>query len=147
MNKTLTLILVSGAFIFLSCRAEADRPAGSGSGPEAAQAADKGIGPVKSLTLGPVDKALADKGKAIFDERCVACHSLSESKTGPAVGNVLAEVTPEFVMNLLLNTAEMAEKNPRIRGLLKKYGVPMPPPGLSQDQARAVVEYLRTTKK
>ena len=39
-----------------------------------AQSTDKGIGPVQELKLGPVDKALADKGKAIFDDKCAMCH-------------------------------------------------------------------------
>ncbi len=146
MKKLIALTLVLGALVFLSCRAQADRPPAPGDDP-AAQAADKGIGPVKSLTLGPVDKALADKGKAVFNERCIACHGLTENKTGPALGNVLGEVAPEFVMNFLLNTSEMEQKDPRILGLVKKFGVPMPPPGLDQDQARAVLEYFRTTKK
>jgi cytochrome c len=147
MKKLLALILVSSAFVFLGCRAEADRGSTSAKDPAAAQAVGNGIGPVKSLTLGPVDKALAGKGKTIFDERCVACHGLTEDKTGPALGNVLGEVSPEFVMNFLLNTAEMEQKDTRILGLIKKFGMPMPPPGLDQDQARAVLEYLRTTKK
>ncbi len=146
MKKVLTIVLASIFVIFLGCRAEADRQPSSPAG-AAAQAADKGIGPVKSLTLGPVDKALAGKGKAIFDEKCVACHGLAEVKTGPALGNILAEVSPEFVMNFLLNTAEMEQKDARILGLVKKFSIPMPPPGLDQDKARAVVEYLRTTKK
>jgi mono/diheme cytochrome c family protein len=147
MKKLLALGLISGALIFLGCRAEADRPAASAKDPVAAQAADKGIGPVKSLTLGPIDKALADKGKALFNERCVACHSLTEDKTGPALGNVLSQVAPEFVMNFLLNTVEMEQKDTRILGLIKKFGIPMPPPGLDQEQARSVLEYLRTTQK
>ncbi len=145
MKKLFALFLITGALVFLSCRAQADRQPASGSDP--AQAADKGIGPVKSLNLGPVDKALADKGKALFDERCVSCHALAQDKTGPALGNVLAEATPEFVMNFLLNTSEMEQKDALIQGLVKKFGLPMPPPGLSQDQARSILEYLRTTKK
>jgi mono/diheme cytochrome c family protein len=146
MKKLLALILVSGALVFLGSRAAADRLPGPAED-AAAQATDKGIGPVKSLSLGPVDKALADKGKTLFNERCIACHSLTEDKTGPALGNVLSEVAPEFVMNFLLNTVEMEQKDSRILGLIKKFGLPMPPPGLDQEQARTVLEYLRTTKK
>jgi len=90
---------------------------------------------------------MADKGKAIFNEKCAMCHGLTEDKTGPAVGNVLSQVAPEFIMNFLLNTAEMEQKDPLVLGLIKKFGIPMPPPGLDQDQARAILEYLRTTKK
>jgi cytochrome c len=147
LRKSLLLVLVSLFIAFLCCRAEADRQPGPAKDPSAAQAKDNGIGPVRSLSLGAIDKSLADKGKAIFEDKCTMCHGLNEDKTGPALGNVLNQVTPEFVMNFILNTAEMEQKDPRILGLIQKFGLPMPPPGLDQDQARAVLEYLRTTKK
>ena len=146
MKKPLALILMSFVIVFLCCRAEGNRQPGIGGDP-AAQAKDNGIGPVKALTLGAIDKALAEKGKTIFEDKCAMCHGLGEAKTGPALGNVLSEVTAEFVMNFVLNTAEMEQKDTRILALIKKFGLPMPPPGIDQDQARAVVEYLRTTKK
>ncbi len=116
----------------------------AGAGP---QAQDKGIGPITELKLGPVDKELAAKGQTIFDEKCAACHGLTEDKAGPALGNVLSQVSPEFVVNFILNTTEMEQKDGRIMDLIKKYGMPMPSPGLDKDQAMAVLEYLRTTKK
>ncbi len=115
--------------------------------PASNQAKPVGIGPVKSLSLKAVDKTLAGKGKALFGERCSMCHGLKEVKTGPALGKILSEVAPTYVMNFLLNTGEMEQKDPRIIGLIKKYTIPMPAPGLDKDQARAILEYLRTTKK
>lgn len=147
MKKSLILVLASCWVVFLCCRAEGDRQPGPGNDPSAAQAKDNGIRPVKTLTLGAIDKALDDKGKMIFDDKCAMCHALYEAKTGSALGNVLGEVTPEFVMNFILNTTEMEQKDARILALIKKFGIPMPPPGIDQDQARAVLEYLRTTKK
>jgi cytochrome c len=110
------------------------------------QEEDKGIGPIKSLKLGPVDKNLAAKGQQIFEEKCTACHSLDTRKTGPALGKVLESNPPEFVMNFLLNTTEMEEKDPKIKELIQEYGIPMPDLGLSQDQARAILEYFRSVK-
>jgi mono/diheme cytochrome c family protein len=49
-------------------------------------------------------------------------------------------------MNMILNTAEMVAKDPTVKKLAAQFGMPMPAPGLSQDEARAIVEYLRTTK-
>jgi len=147
LKKARRLASVSFLVIFLCFWAKAICQSGPGTDPAAAQVGDKGIGPINSLTLGPVDGAMADKGKAIFNEKCAMCHGLTEDKTGPAVGNVLSQVAPEFIMNFLLNTAEMEQKDPLVLGLIKKFGLPMPPPGLDQDQARAILEYLRTTKK
>ena len=50
-------------------------------------------------------------------------------------------------MNFLLNTGVMEQKDALIIGLIKKYTIPMPAPGLDKDQARAILEYLRTNKK
>jgi cytochrome c len=113
----------------------------------ALQTQDKGIGPIENLKLGPIDKTLAEKGKSLFEEKCTMCHSLTENKTGPALGDVLSQVPPEFVMNFILNTAEMEQKDQRIKDLIQEFGMPMPPPGLDQDEARALLEYFRTTQK
>ncbi len=115
--------------------------------PGAAQPADKGIGPIKALALAPVDAKLAEQGKGIFNGKCAACHGLDKDQAGPALGSILKDRTPEFVMNMLLNTAEMEDKNETIKKLAAKFGMPMPPPGLTQEQARAILEYLRTTAK
>lgn len=113
--------------------------------PQAASS-DKGIGPIKELKLGPVDDKLAARGKGLFDSRCAACHGLDKAIAGPALGNVLKARTPEYVMNMILNTAEMEAKDSTVKKLASQFGMPMPAPGLSQDEARAIVEYLRTTK-
>lgn len=136
MRRNLILILAGGLILFsLSFWAATG------------QTADKGLGPIKDLKLGPVDKALAGKGKALFEDKCAMCHGLSEDKTGPALGDVLSRETPEFVVNFLLNTSEMEQKDARILGLIKDFGIPMPPQGLNKDQALSLLEYFRTTKK
>jgi mono/diheme cytochrome c family protein len=111
------------------------------------QSGDKGIGPVKELKLGPVDGMLAARGKELFDSRCAACHGLDKAIAGPALGSILKQKTPEFVMNMMLNTAEMEAKNADVKKQAAKFGMSMPAPDLTEDQARAVVEYLRTAGK
>ena len=108
---------------------------------------DKGIGPVKSLQLGPLDHAMAMKGKNIFNSKCTVCHSLYDKKIGPPLGKVASEQSQEYIMNLLLNTAEMLNKDDRAKQLVAQFKVPMPPPNLSKDDARAVLEYLRATSE
>jgi len=49
------------------------------------------------------------------------------------------------VMNLLLNPTEMLKQDPIAKALLKEYNnVMMLNQNLSQDEARAISEYLRT---
>jgi mono/diheme cytochrome c family protein len=141
--KTIVPLAALAALAALAVCAQ-ERAASSG---DPAQTGDKGIGPVKELNLGPVDEKLAAHGKQIFDSKCSACHGLDQAIAGPALGGVLKGRTPEFVMNMMLNTAEMEAKNATIKAEMAKTGMPMPAPGLTQDEARAVVEYLRTTGK
>ena len=45
---------------------------------------NKGIGPVKEVTLGEIDDVLAAEGKALFEQLCTACHKPTEKLLGPA---------------------------------------------------------------
>jgi mono/diheme cytochrome c family protein len=152
MKKEFVLILLAAVAVFASGRGlETGRPRDPGAAVGAAgdpqQAADKGIGPVKELKLEAVDPRLVGRGKQIFDASCASCHGLDKDIAGPALGGILKTETPEFVMNMILNTAEMAAKNETVRKGVAKFGMTMPSPGLSFDSARAVLEYLRTTGK
>lgn len=109
----------------------------------AAMSPDKGIGPITSVTLGPIDTSLADKGKSTFTSVCTACHNLDKKMVGPPLREITEQRTPEFIMNMLLNTPEMQNKDPEVKKLIAEYKVLMAIPKLNQDQARALLEYLR----
>lgn len=106
-------------------------------------ATDKGIGPIKNLQLSPnIDKGLAEKGKTLFQQNCSMCHKLNQRYVGPALGDVAKKATPEFIMNMMLNTKEMLDKDPVAHNLEAEYGAQMAV-NVNQDQARAILEYLR----
>lgn len=106
---------------------------------------NKGIGPVKSLTLGELDQAMADAGKAIFDANCAACHKPDKKFIGPAPKDILLRRSPEWVMNMILNPEEMLQKDPIAKQLLiEANGAPMANQNLTEEQARQVLEYFRT---
>ena len=109
---------------------------------------DQGVGPVKNVELGPINKKMVDDGKKIYTAKCLVCHEMDQKKVGPPLRNVTKERTPEYIMNLLLNSAQMQKENHIVKELLKKYNnVPMPDPALNQAQARSVLEYLRSVTK
>jgi len=105
-----------------------------------------GIGPItEEVKVGPVDKALAAQGEKLFTAKgCTACHKIGEKYVGPALGGVTERRTPTYVMNMILNPAEMYEKHPVARGLLAEFMTQMPNLNLTKDEARAIMEYLRT---
>ncbi len=109
---------------------------------------DYGIGPVKSVQLGAIDKIMTADGKNLYNGKCIICHELDQKKIGPALRNVTKVRTPEFIMNLLVNSEQMQKENPVVKKLLKEFNnVPMPDPGFNQSQARSVLEYLRSVAK
>lgn len=152
---TLTLAALLG---FTACGGEAPDGGGSSSdsGPTAAGAApgselspvemEQGIGPVRDLELAAVDPALAQEGEASFKTKCSACHKMGERFVGPDLADVLDRRRPEFVMNMILNANEMVQKHPVVRELLAQYYTPMTVQVTEREEARAILEYLRTVE-
>jgi cytochrome c len=106
---------------------------------------EHGVGPITTpVTLGPIDAKEVHEGKEVFDQKCGACHKPNERYVGPALGGVVERRTPEYVMNMVLNPSGMIRQHPEAKKLFATYLVEMPNQGLTPDQARRVVEYLRT---
>ncbi|WP_026815200.1 c-type cytochrome [Arenibacter certesii] len=107
---------------------------------------NKGVGPITSVTLGAdIDQAMAAKGKEVYDQMCLACHRVGKKFIGPAPDGVMERRTPEWVMNMILNPEGMVKEDPLAKALLMEFnGSPMANQGLTEEQARAVVEYFRT---
>jgi len=106
---------------------------------------EHGIGPVKeALVLGAVDPALVAQGKTVFEGKCTACHKMAEKYVGPALGEVTTRRSPTFIMNMILNPQEMVERHPVGKQLLAEHMTFMANQGITVEEARAIVEYLRT---
>ena len=107
---------------------------------------DMGVGPVSSLELpAEIDAELAAKGEEIYGAKCTACHKSDKSFIGPAPKGILTRRTPAWIMNMILNPDEMVQKNDIAKQLLIKFnGSPMANQNLTEEEARAVVEYFRT---
>lgn len=109
---------------------------------------NRGIGPIQTMDISKkIDKKLAKNGKETFYKLCTACHRPDKKFIGPPVTGILDRRSPEWVMNMILNPVEMTQKDPIAKALMVEYnGAPMPNQGLSEDDARAILEYFRTLK-
>lgn len=106
---------------------------------------DNGIGPIKSLKLGPINKDMAEDGQNLFNSKCMACHQLDNKLVGPPLRNITKNNSPVFLMNYLLNTTKMQQESPKLQKLIKEYnGVIMPNQNLTKKEARELLEYLRS---
>ncbi len=99
--------------------------------------------PISKVDVGAIDATLASQGQQIFETRCTTCHKMDSRYVGPALGDVATRRSPEYVMNMVLAPEKMLQANEDARALLAEYGVPMTNQNLSQEEARAVLEYLR----
>lgn len=106
---------------------------------------ENGVGPVTEVvSLGPIDKGMAEDGEHLFEAKCGACHKMVDRYVGPPLGEVTIRRTPAFIMNQMLAPEEMYAKHPVVKQLLGEYMTQMPNLGLTREQARQLVEYLRT---
>ncbi len=148
MKKFLVVCSISVFSLFNSGVLKAEELSLGSSSPVVPQDKNLGIGPVKKLVLGPIDKKMVEEGKALYTAQCIVCHDMDQKKIGPALKNVTKMRTPEYLMNVLLNSAQMQKEDPTMKALLKEYNnMPMPDPGFNQAKARSVVEYLRSVAK
>jgi cytochrome c len=97
----------------------------------------------KTANSAPMDNPDYTKGlNLIAKSDCLTCHKVSERMIGPAYEAVAAKyAATDEVINTLAQTI--------IKGSVGKWGqVPMTPhPGLSNEDAKAMVKYIMTLKK
>jgi hypothetical protein len=111
---------------------------------------DKGIGPFKDKTveLGPINQKWVSEGKGIFSSKCVLCHELDQKKIGPPLRSITKDRAPEYILNMVVNPTKMQKEDADVKVLIKKYNnVLMTELGISNDQARSVLEYLRSVAR
>ncbi len=107
---------------------------------------NKGVGPITAVSLNAeVNKKMAAEGEAVYNQMCTACHRIGKKFIGPPPNDILKRRAPEWVMNMILNPEEMIKTDPLAKDLLQEFnGAPMAQQGLTEAQARAVLEYFRT---
>ena len=103
-----------------------------------------GIGPVKEeMKLAAIDDAMVEKGKQIFNVKCIACHKFDVRLVGPPLKDVTKRRRPEWIMNQILNPLEMTQKDAVSKELFAQYLVQMTFQDVTHDDARAMLEFFR----
>jgi len=105
----------------------------------------RGEGKFKDLDIpAKLNADMAKKGESVYSVKCASCHKLdAERLVGPGWKGVTERRTAEWLMNFVTNTDEMIEKDPELQAQLEICMVRMPNQNLSDDDARAVYEFMR----
>lgn len=92
----------------------------------------------------PVDEGLAERGEELFKSKgCSACHAFGQRLSGPDLSGVTSRRTSEWMKQQILHPDVMTKEDPIARELMMKHALQMPNQGLSEDEAAAVIEYLK----
>lgn len=112
---------------------------------EAAKADPRGVGEIRNVELtDPMDMAMIDNGKGIYEMKCSACHKLTDQRVvGPGWAGVTNKRRPEWIMNMITNVDVMLDEDPEARKLFEECLTRMPNQGVSNEDARGLVEFMR----
>jgi len=101
-------------------------------------------GKVQHVDVGEnIDATMAKAGLDVFDTKCSGCHKYEERFVGPALGDVAERRTPEYIMNMILDTETMIENDDTVKCLLQEFLTRMPNQNVDEKDARNVLEHLR----
>ena len=96
----------------------------------------------------PVVEPLAAQGEKLFQARgCVACHGFGKKVLGPDLKGVAMQRTAQWMETQILHPIEMVQQDPISRQLMAEFKTQMTNQGLTPDEARAVVEYIKKAGK
>jgi mono/diheme cytochrome c family protein len=113
---------------------------------ESLQSADdgKGYGEITEVKLNdPLNPDMVDRGLAIYDMKCSACHKLTSQRVvGPGWAGLTEKRKPEWIMNMITNVDVMLEKDPSAQKLLEECLTRMPNQNVSVGDARDILEFI-----
>jgi cytochrome c len=149
--KLLLTLLFSFTLIFSACSGgESSQESQASSGTEQEEGLsdfemEHGIGPIteKMEISNDIDEEMRIRGQEIFEMKCEMCHNMEGRMVGPGLGDVAERRTPEYMMNMILNPGGMARNHPEGKKLVQEYMSVMPFQNVEEEDARAIVEYLR----
>jgi cytochrome c551/c552 len=96
----------------------------------------------------PVDAAKAEQGEKLFKTKgCIACHAFGKKVTGPDLAGVTRRRTALWIENQILHPEVMTKEDPIAHDLLAKHSIQMPNQKLTEEEARAVIEYFKHKDK
>jgi mono/diheme cytochrome c family protein len=136
------IVVVLGLVLAVGCGGDSDGEPATET--EAAPAVSpEGTAPVPP---GDVDAELAAQGEQIFQSRgCNACHSIGGGRlVGPDLQGVSQRREEGWILAMITKPDSMLQADETARELFNEYMTPMANQNISDDEAGALYEFLRS---
>jgi cytochrome c551/c552 len=92
----------------------------------------------------PIDESKVKAGEALFQSKgCSACHGFGKRISCPDLMGVTQRRTAQWMASQILHPDVMTKQDPTARQLYAQYSLQMPKQGLTEDEAHAVIEFLK----
>lgn len=96
-------------------------------------------------TSNPLNAEWVTGGKNIYELKCQSCHRLTEERlVGPGWKDVTKRRKPVWIMNMITNVDMMLETDAEAQKLLEQCMVRMPNQNISKEDARIILEFMRS---
>ena len=120
-----------GALLFTSCKEGAKK--------------DPPPVDVQELTKNQTETHGTEMKEGDITLKCQSCHKLTAEKlVGPGWLEVTKRRQPLWIMNMITNVDMMLDTDAEAQKLLEQCMVRMPNQNITQDQAREILEYMRS---
>jgi mono/diheme cytochrome c family protein len=138
------VILVLLLIAIAGCQAKGSTPGGSATPSSATSATVSKYDSGPRAGEQPIDETLAKTGEQLFkDKGCSACHAFGTRLSGPDLAGVSMRRTAQWMENQILHPDVMVKEDPISRQLMATHALQMPNQGLTAEQAKSVIEYLK----
>ncbi len=107
---------------------------------------NRGIGPYDDYVFPETpDPELIANGDKIAGSKCRSCHKMTDERlVGPGWKGVTDRHTGAWLMNFITNPDPMIDKDPVLQSQLEICLVRMPNQNVSEDEAKAIVAFMRS---
>ena len=144
-----TALFLAGASVLVSCgdsSGEGSTAAATGGQTEnGAEVHGDLIQPGDVQLTTPLKAEWVANGQKIYDMKCQSCHKLTDDRVvGPGWKGITQKREPAWIMNMITNVDVMLEKDPEAQKLLEQCLVRMPNQNISKDEARHILEFMRS---
>lgn len=96
----------------------------------------------------PSDRDSREKGTALFESSCMACHDFEHDGIGPRLGGITKTVSSEWLKTFITSPQSMIESgDERAVALFTKHKVYMPSFSFSEEELTDILAYIHTFDK